>query len=340
MPSDWQHTLKPETWLHSVLSSPDEPPAAELAHHESINVRQPAAGVLEITPASITRQSIVISCGVHGNETAPIELVGALTEDILSGALSVKSRILIVVGHPRAIIAGKRFIDTNLNRLFGSPSAEKSGYEGRRAEELKAVVSDFFSTSEVARYHLDLHTAIRPSLFEKFAISPFAQTLGEKELSLLANLGIEAVVESHQPAGTFSYFSANQAQAKAFTLELGKVAPFGKNDLTKLEGLKATIGAMIEDQPIKPIADLPILFKVVKELLRTSEDFQLLVDNETPNFTAYRVNTLIAQGEDSQYRTQNTDERIVFPNPNVPVGQRVGLMIVSKMKVSPFFYAK
>lgn len=44
-------------------------------------------GVLELTPRQRYRQALVVSAGVHGNETAPIELLNQLIDDLLSGRL-------------------------------------------------------------------------------------------------------------------------------------------------------------------------------------------------------------------------------------------------------------
>lgn len=41
--------------------------------------------VLELTPRQPYRQAMVMSAGVHGNETAPIELLNQLVGDLLTG---------------------------------------------------------------------------------------------------------------------------------------------------------------------------------------------------------------------------------------------------------------
>lgn len=352
MSSGWQTTFHPNTWMHSVLSNPTRPPDTSPKHHSSIQVSQPAPGVIEVKPPFDTHQNLLISCGIHGNETAPIELVSLLVEDILKGILPIQTRLLIIVGHPPAIIVGQRFIKTNLNRLFGSGSSPIANlkaahgvdfdsrfqtesepepeyeYEPQRAALLKKVVTDFFEDTAGPKYHLDLHTAIRPSHFEKFAVSPYGQTLDPSALSLLSASGIEAVLESHQPAGTFSYFSASEAGATAFTLELGKVARFGENDLGQISAVDRAIRTVIEGKLPDMGATAPKRFRVVKELLRESEDFELLISRDAANFTAYPEHTLIARDGSAEYRTQQPDEHVVFPNPDVPVGQRAGLMII------------
>ncbi|WP_304166230.1 succinylglutamate desuccinylase/aspartoacylase family protein, partial [Lonsdalea britannica] len=46
-------------------------------------------GVLELTPRAGYRRAVALSAGVHGNETAPIELLDALVGDLLAGRLTL-----------------------------------------------------------------------------------------------------------------------------------------------------------------------------------------------------------------------------------------------------------
>ena len=65
-------------------------------------------GALQIIPPQLApnAKDIVLSSGVHGNETAPIELIQALAYEILSGALIPAHRLLLIIAHPEAISDG------------------------------------------------------------------------------------------------------------------------------------------------------------------------------------------------------------------------------------------
>ena len=68
-------------------------------------------------------------------------------------------------------------------------------------------------------------------------------------------------------------------------------------------------------------------FEVVHEILNTGEGFQLHIPDDVANFTEYAPGTVIWDDPDTCYRVGERPEAIVFPNREVPVGQRAGLMI-------------
>ena len=49
-----------------------------------------AEGILECIPHDNYTSSIVISAGIHGNETAPIEILGQIVNDLFSEKLDLK----------------------------------------------------------------------------------------------------------------------------------------------------------------------------------------------------------------------------------------------------------
>ena len=60
---------------------------------------RPSPGVIAFEPKVKTDKSIVISVGVHGNETAPIEIVSRLINALLIGKQRLKVRLLVIVGN-------------------------------------------------------------------------------------------------------------------------------------------------------------------------------------------------------------------------------------------------
>ena len=302
-------------------------------------------GVLLVEPEMVEpkltpSKSIVISSGIHGNETAPIEIVQQLISDIIAQKIQVKHRTLFIMGHPVAMNIAKRFQTENLNRLFcGKYQDIDPCFEKYRAEKLEGYVSDFFnagtdaSDGNVTNYHYDLHTAIRDSKYEKFAIYPYqaGKPWDKEQLSFMASCGVNTILFGHGPSGTFSYFSSAKFAAHAFTVELGKVKPFGENVMADFQAMTNNLGALVSDEAIslKRFANDDFnLFEALGDITKVSDKFELYIADEASNFTDYPVDTLLSSDSGEEYRTTLPGESIVFPNANVGNGQRAVLMVV------------
>ena len=288
------------------------------------------AGILRIKPIGVAGYRAVISCGIHGNETAPIEMVEQLCQEILAGTLTVKAELLFIIGNPPAAKKAERFIEENLNRLFSGKHQQKTTQEAKRAGLLEKAVSDFYSEGSEPRLHYDLHTAIRGSEFERFAVYPFLheRQWSKAQIAFLERCGLEAVLLSNQPAGTFSYFTSHSFKADSFTIELGKVHKFGDNNMANFEqamqGLRELISGQeqFEAQPEKIQ-----MFKVVEEVIKRSSEFKLHFLPDAKNFTSFPKGSVLASDRHYQYRTQQDGERFVFPIVDVPIGQRAMLVV-------------
>ncbi|MBA2779080.1 succinylglutamate desuccinylase [Billgrantia kenyensis] len=290
-----------------------------------------APGVLELTPSECreTARACVLSVGIHGNETAPIELIGQCLARVEAGLLPLGAPVLILLGNLEAIRRAERYVDTNLNRLFRHDLGE-SGMEPDRARLLMRAVDDFFARHpEHERLHYDLHTAIRDSRYPRFVVDPFAETVTRPEQwRWLAQAGIQAVLHQHQHSWTFSHYSKHYHQAQAFTLELGRVAPFGHNDLAPLAPMARLLEALLEGR--EPRGGDPArmaFFRVSHEIRRHSPDFRLCFADDTPNFSEFPPGTRLAEdGEAGDVIVEETPLSVVFPNAKVELGARAALL--------------
>ncbi len=283
-------------------------------------------GVIEVIPPEWF-QCIVLSSGIHGDETAPIELLDQLLSDIVEARLFVKARLLFIIGHPDAIDAHQRFIDVNLNRLFNDEVGHTQ--EHQIANNLKRSVSKFFC-SDAEKWHLDLHSAIRDSQYYAFAVLPFTELkLNNSALHHWLEIArVGAALESNQPSSTFSWYSAYQHQAMAMTLELGRVAKFGENDHHLILPIKEALSALIsgklrENSTIAPVKR----YTVSRVLVKTHESFKFNFPPMTPNFTSFEQGDVIGQ-ENGHAIIAAKGESVIFPNENVAIGQRAALMVV------------
>lgn len=291
-----------------------------------------APGILELSPntARDGAYACIISAAIHGNETAPVELVGEWLSSVEAGSISLGAPVLVILGNLPALKAQQRFLSTNLNRLFSRELTAK-GEEPDRARELMAAVDSFYSRhAQLPKLHYDLHTAIRESRYPRFVVEPFAETsTAAEQWGWLAAADMQAVLHQHQHSWTFSHYSKHYHGAQAFTFELGRVAPFGHNDMASLQPMRTLIAALSEGHtpPSKPARQMQF-FQVQHELIRHSDDFTLCFPEETANFSRFESGTLLAQdAKAGEFRVGDTPLHVVFPNSQVEVGSRAALLV-------------
>lgn len=297
-------------------------------------------GIISFSPRRTGNKQIVISCGIHGNETAPIEICDALVQKILTSSLELQHQVLFIFGNLPAMDIAQRFVEENLNRLFCGAHNDPPGktcYERTRAKELEKSVANFYQqtseASKIERFHYDLHTAIRASKNDKFAVYPHqhGKAYDKAQLQFLLACGINTILLSQTPTTTFSYYSSLNFAAHAFTVELGKVKPFGQNDMSNFSRVHECLGKLIcgQDIQLKPFdnADFHI-YRVNQVINKQQADFCLNFPDDLPNFSEFSLGSVIAQESGQQYLAQFDGEAVVFPNANVAVGQRALLTVV------------
>lgn len=276
--------------------------------------------------------SVLLSVGVHGDETGPIEVLAHLLDQLSSQPHLLRVNLLLMVGNVEAIACGKRFIDADLNRMFKRERGDLAGTaEAARADQMMAATQAFFAGKGPNRWHLDLHTAIRQSTYPAFAIVPMLieDQARARLTSWLGDAGVQALIMNPKSAGTYSYFTSEQCQAAGSTVELGRVGILGQNDLTQFAAASAALyGLLRNDAASIPKGEPALVFLMAQEIMKLSNDFKMAFGKDTQNFTVLKKGELIAEDGATQYVVQHDEEYVVFPNPNVRVGQRAGLMVV------------
>ncbi|RUO22630.1 succinylglutamate desuccinylase [Aliidiomarina iranensis] len=298
------------------------------------------SGVVVFTPAQETAAlDLILSCAVHGDETAPIEICDELIENIRSGRLQLGCRVMFLIANPAAINIGKRFVEENMNRLFSGVHSKGEGLVNRERERAKAIegyVGKFFHSAPSGvrqRLHYDMHTAIRDSKHEKFAVYPFTHGAPYKkqQLQLLQQLDVPVVLLHDGPTTTFSYFSVNEFNADAFTLELGKVKPFGENDMQRFAKTKKQLVRLLTEGPVLDhefAADALQIYKVQRSINRTQEDFRLHFPDDVANFTPFSLGDVLATDGENAIPVETEGEAVIFPNAKVAIGQRALLTVL------------
>lgn len=312
-----------------------EPAAKTQLTVDGVRLRWLAEGALEVRPpdAKDNGTDLLLSAGIHGNETAPIELLDELIHAIARGELKPRARILFLFGNPEAMRRGARYIEQDVNRLFNGRHEQTEGNEALRACELERLAASFFSLPDRYRLHYDLHTAIRGSKIEQFALYPWKEGRqhSRRELVRLHKAGMEAVLLQNKPSIVFSAYTYDKLGAEAFTLELGKARPFGQNQQVNLAPLKATLEQLIKGS--EPLVGDQIdglkLFSVAREVIKRSDAFRLHLPDDIENFTQLDKGFLLAEdASNSRWVVEEEGARIIFPNPKVKNGLRAGILIV------------
>lgn len=292
-------------------------------------------GILELAPHQACERAVVISAGIHGNETAPIELLNQLVSELLSGQRPLHVRLMVLLGNPASMRSNERFVDADMNRMFGGRHARYApNGETRRAHELEQAVALFYRTCTAAgatqRLHYDLHTAIRGSLHLRFGLLPLQQRpYSSQMLGLLDAAGVDALVYHRSPGGTFTHFSSEVFNADSCTLELGKALPFGSNDHQQFTGIRLALESLVSASslPVRESEQPLISYRVTQDVIRSKQDFQLHVPAAALNFTPFRKGFVIAEETGKSYRVEADEEYVLFPNASVAIGLRAGLML-------------
>ena len=301
-----------------------------------VRLRWLAEGALEVRPpeGQDNGMDLLLSAGIHGNETAPIELLDELIHEVARGNLKPRARVLFLFGNPEAIRRGERYLEQDVNRLFNGRHELSSGSEALRACELERLAAIFFSVPDRVRLHYDLHTAIRGSKIEQFALYPFKEGRehSRSELARLGAAGMQAVLLQGKASITFSAYTYEQLGAEAFTLELGKARPFGHNQQVNLDLLETRLRQLIEgNEPTADASELSglKLFNVSREIIKHSDAFRLHLPDDIENFAELAQGYLLAEDlADLRWVVEEAGARIIFPNPRVKNGLRAGLLIV------------
>lgn len=293
-----------------------------------------AEGVVQLLPVEPWQQATVISAGIHGNETAPVEIVLRILNDISRGEQRLRQALLIVFGNLPAMRSNRRYLHSDMNRLFGARHQQSTpGNESRRAAQLEQAVARFFvNTSQLAtseRMHVDLHTAIRGSRYRQFSLIPLHRHPYRQDFfRFLEACAMDAAVQHTSPGGTFSNFTSDVFAAQSCTLELGKALPFGHNDLHRFTCVEMTLRALIARDELPLRRKAPVrYFSVFESIIKTDEHFILNLSHDEENFTELEAGYEIASQPGKTWTVSANAPFILFPNAGVAIGLRAVVLL-------------
>jgi succinylglutamate desuccinylase len=175
-------------------------------------------------------------------------------------------------------------------------------------------------------WHLDLHSTIKTSRHAHFALMPACNRhYDDTWAPLLAEHGLTALVRQHAPSHTFSHFTCSQLGFESFALECGAVRG-SMSDVPAV--LHPLLLALLQEDPFGyPAAAQLQRYEVALDLIKRSEQFRFLVNEQSDNFVAFAQGTALAQDGDEVMTAPCDDCALLFANSKVPVGDRAGLLL-------------
>jgi succinylglutamate desuccinylase len=173
-------------------------------------------------------------------------------------------------------------------------------------------------------------------MIEKFAIYPFSnnEPRSIEQINTVGLLGAQAILYSTSKSTTFSYHSKANFNAHSFTIELGKVHPFGQNPREKFEQTKENLIKLLNDTlkvPSELLSDLKI-FEVHHSIIKETDEFDFYFPDSTQNFTLFKKGEKIYRENNRDY-VCDCDVRVVFPNKKVVNGQRAALLVKERSEL-------
>ena len=205
--------------------------------------------------------------------------------------------------------------------------------EGILANNIMHTVDSFFESAKAEKIHYDLHTAIRPSKNEKFAVYPYlhGKQHSKEQLSFMSLCDVNTILLSQTATSTFSYYSSFNHNAHAFTVELGKVKPFGENEMSKFTPVMSALSELLSNTILllPTFRDCPLEIYTVNQVINKHyDDFKLHFTDDIANFTIFDKGQILASETNTQYKAEYDGEAIVFPNADVAIGQRAILTVI------------
>ena len=101
---------------------------------------------------------VVFGIMVHGDETGALPAAIQFAHELTSGAQPYVGRVSLFIGNPAAGLAGRRFLEADLNRVFIDTDADS--IEHRRSRQLRRIL-------DTADLFVDFHQTI------EHTVSPF-----------------------------------------------------------------------------------------------------------------------------------------------------------------------
>lgn len=241
---------------------------------------------------STTAKVIALSAIVHGNEIIGIDIFNSLIQKILNGSLSPKINIRFMLGNLDAYHAGKRFLETDMNRSFLAQDIVTA--EEKRAAELCPLIDgcDLF---------MDIHQTIEPSL-TAFMVFSYHENSFRFARALHGELPIVSYKNSgHQGKGMTFSAAAISKGIPAVTVETGEK---GHSESQQILGEQLVLNAIELLEKDLNFSNNEIKFKNTFTWGETikNPDFSLELVKRFTNFQVIDAGELLAKNDHQEVK--------------------------------------
>ncbi|GMN88789.1 succinylglutamate desuccinylase [Francisella sciaenopsi] len=295
-------------------------------------------GIVAIFPTTKTLQkAMIVSAGIHGDETGPVELVYKLFNDLINGNITISRPLMIIVGNLEAIRQGKRQIEVNLNRCFDTDELNSNNsLEHEKALDIITAIDHFKKELDAENISiemlLDLHSYVYPEYFyqyqddkTQFAICVKEQPYNLSHEKILSACNLGKVITDINMKGTLvSFIVKKYPHITSMVFELGHAHGLGDNNPLDLENISNYIYTQVSEkynQKIRINFQQIEKYKFCPPVIKNNETFELNNNICLRNFTKYKKGTVLAY-EDGEviYQVPSDNHTVLFPWPTRPVG--------------------
>ncbi|WP_432773736.1 succinylglutamate desuccinylase [Francisella salimarina] len=304
--------------------------------------------IVAIFPTAKTSQkAMIVSVGIHGDETEPVELVYKLFNDLINGNITINRPLMIIVGNLEAIRQGKRQIEVNLNRCFDIDELSlNNSLEHKRALDIITVIDHFKKELDAENTSiellLDLHSYVYPDYFceyqddkTQFAICVKEQpyNLSHEKILFACNLG-KVITDINMKGTLVSFIVKKYPYITSMVFELGHAHKLGDNNPLDLENISNYLYTQVSEkynQKIQRNSQQIEKYKFCPSVIKNNETFELNNNICLKNFTKYKKGTVLAyENGEVIYKAPSDNHTVLFPWPTRPIGA-AGTYILEKL---------
>ena len=250
---------------------------------------------------SPSAKTVSFSAIVHGNEIIGIDIFVSIIQSILNKTFSPKINIRFIIGNIDAYHAGKRFLETDMNRTFAMN--EPTLPEEKRAAELLPLIDG-------SSLFIDFHQTIEPSL-TAFMVFAYNENSHRFARALSIDLPIVSYKTGYQAKGlTFSAAAVSKG-IPSVTVETGEK---GHNETQRLLGEQLALKAIDLLENNIDFTKNPIEFSYMYTWGETikNPDFSLELVKKFTNFQEIEAGEILAKNDKIEVKS-SYQGAVLFP---------------------------